>query len=279
MSSTDDVIEQSMLGKETSYDLPYSADHLYPIPRQLQRDIVGITHPLPFKGFDIWNAYELSWLTPSGKPQVAIGTFAIPSDSPHLIESKSFKLYFNGFNQTRFESWDEVATTMRKDLTEAAGAPVSVTLSRLEDAPAAFADCHATSIDHLDVTCTADDVSLEDLTSDASHIVEETLSSDLLRSLCLATGQPDWASVMIHYKGPKIDEAGLLRYIISSRNHKEFHEHCVERMFTEIQAHCKPESLTIYARYTRRGGLDINPWRSTEESPLESINNSRFIRQ
>lgn len=279
MSEADDIIEQTLLGKDTHYDLAYSADHLFPIERRLQREIVQIASPLPFYGFDIWNAYEVSWLNPLGKPMVAIATIAIPADSEYLIESKSFKLYFNGFNQTSFENTGQVEAIIATDLSKAVGKPVTVQLQSLDVYKTLMlTSLPGKSIDHHEVSCADQKVNTDHLKTHDMD-VEETLCSDVLRSLCLATGQPDWASVMIRYKGKKIDEKGLLQHIVSCRNHREFHEHCVERMFVEIQRFCNPTSLTIYARYTRRGGLDINPYRSTEVTALSSIDNTRLIRQ
>jgi 7-cyano-7-deazaguanine reductase len=267
------------LGKATEYQSHYAPGLLYPIPRQLKRSELGIVDgALPFVGEDLWNAYELSWLNPKGKPVVAVGTFRVPADSPNLIESKSFKLYLNSFNQSTFADIEAVSKTLTRDLSAAAGKPLSVMLEPLAARPqAVIAIPEGICLDDLDIACDRYQPAPELLSTQASEVVEETLFSHLLKSNCLVTGQPDWAMVVIRYRGQRIDRAGLLRYIVSFRNHNEFHEQCVERIFTDFQKHCAPESLAVHARYTRRGGLDINPFRSTGEySPPD---NTREIRQ
>lgn len=275
----DDPSHASPLGKATEYQNHYAPELLFPIPRQLKRSEIGIADSaLPFVGEDLWNAYELSWLNTKGKPVVAVGTFRVPADSPNLIESKSFKLYLNSFNQTTFESIESVAQTMTRDLSAAAGRPVDVALQALASAPTANIGIPAgIPLDDLDITCDRYQPSPDLLTTLAGETVEETLYSHLLKSNCLVTGQPDWAMVVIRYRGRPIDHAGLLRYIVSFRNHNEFHEQCVERIFSDLQAHCQPEALAVHARYTRRGGLDINPFRSTGDYPTPD--NTREIRQ
>lgn len=274
-----DPSHASPLGKATEYQSHYAPELLFPIPRQLKRSEIGIVDvALPFVGEDWWNAYELSWLNPKGKPVVAVGSFRVPADSPNLIESKSFKLYLNSFNQTSFPTTEAVSATMARDLSAAAGRPVEVSLQALSAGPAATIGIpQGTLIDDLDIACDRYQPAPELLATTSGEVVEETLYSHLLKSNCLVTGQPDWAMVVIRYRGRPIDRAGLLRYIVSFRNHNEFHEQCVERIFTDLQAHCQPEALAVHARYTRRGGLDINPFRSTGD--YSAPDNAREIRQ
>ncbi len=274
-----DPSHASPLGKATEYQSHYAPELLYPIPRQLKRSEIGIVDAaLPFVGEDLWNAYELSWLNPKGKPVVAVGCFRVPVDSPNLIESKSFKLYLNSFNHTRFESLEAVSATMARDLSATAGRPVGVALQALSSSPtASIGSPDGILIDDLDIECDRYQPAPEFLTTRPGDLVEETLYSHLLKSNCLVTGQPDWAMVVIRYRGRPIDRAALLRYIVSFRNHNEFHEQCVERIYSDIQRQCRPEALAVYARYTRRGGLDINPFRSSGE--FGAPDNTREIRQ
>lgn len=268
--------KESPLGKNTVYIETYSPHLLFPIPRKLARDKISMGTNLPFDGIDIWSGYELSWLNPKGKPEIALAEFRFPCTAPHVVESKSFKLYLNSFNQSHFDSFDQVEKTIQKDLSEAAGAEVSVRLfspSHLKNT--ALEDLDGTSIDHIDVETNTYEVTPEFLTTGEEQ-VEESLYTDLLKSNCLATGQPDWGSILIRYKGRKIDQEGLLKYFISFRRHSGFAEHCVEQIFQDILNHCTPERLTVYGRYTRRGGLDINPFRSNFEKPPGNI---RQIRQ
>ena len=277
--------EQSMLGQATVYSDHYDASLLFPIPRAPQRAELGLGATLPFLGADLWTAFELSWLNPRGKPQVALAHITVPCESVNIIESKSLKLYLGSFNNTRFADAEAVATRLRADLTEAAwrGAVVQASVG-VRLVPAELFDrepieeLDGLSLDRLDLDCDrftpAPDM-LSAMTDEAP--VSEVLTSNLLRSNCPVTGQPDWGSVQISYFGPQIDQAGLLRYIISFRNHQGFHEHCVERMFMDIQARCKPHKLSVYARYTRRGGLDINPFRTSFPQALPP--NRRNARQ
>lgn len=267
MSSYDNhqALSGLTLGKTTDYRDTYDASLLQGVPRSLNRDPLGLkADNLPFHGADIWTLYELSWLNANGLPQVAVGQVELDYASLNLVESKSFKLYLNSFNQTRFASWDEVRSTLQRDLSACAQGAVSVTLYRvdeLEGEPVArFAGL---CIDDQDIAIDNYEFDAALLTDAASgEVVEEMLVSHLLKSNCLITHQPDWGSVQIQYRGSKIDREKLLRYLVSFRHHNEFHEQCVERIFTDIQRFCQPESLSVYARYTRRGGLDINPWRS-----------------
>jgi len=257
--------EDLPLGRQVDYPRSYDAGLLFPIARSLGREALGLrSGALPFAGHDRWHAYELSWLDPRGVPQVGAATFVVPADSPHLVESKSLKLYLNSFNATRFASRDAVRERIARDLSAAAGSGVSVTLDLppVEDAPV------GDSIDTLevDIDCYGPPRA-ELLEADAGDVVDEVLASALLKSNCPVTGQPDWADVRIAYRGPRIDRASLLRYLVSFRDHCEFHEQCVERIFVDVGARCRPERLSVEARYTRRGGLDINPWRATPGVP------------
>jgi 7-cyano-7-deazaguanine reductase len=256
--------QQSPLGKTSAYETQYAPQLLFPIPRQAKRDELQLSGTLPFFGVDIWNAYELSWLNLRGKPQVAIATVTVAADSPNIIESKSFKLYLNSFNQTRLAGPDALLALLREDLSKGFGAPVQLTLT-LPDAfqTLKMGELDGLLLDRLDIEVERYTPSPSLLSSRRDEApVEETLVSHLLKSNCLVTGQPDWASVQVHYVGPQIDQEGLLAYLIGFREHNEFHEQCVERIFVDILRQCAPQKLAVYARYTRRGGLDINPWRS-----------------
>lgn len=271
--------DQSPLGKTAAYQTSYAPDLLFPIPRQQKRDELQLSGRLPFFGVDIWNAYELSWLNMRGKPQVAIATITAPADSPNIIESKSFKLYLNSFNQTRLANTDALLALLREDLSAGFGAPVHITLTLPDQFERVrMGELEGTLIDRLDIDIDQYSPSPHLLNSAKDEApVEETLVSHLLKSNCLVTGQPDWASVSISYVGPQINEEGLLRYLIGFREHNEFHEQCVERIFVDIMRQCAPTKLAVYARYTRRGGLDINPWRSNFSGPPPA--NLRTARQ
>jgi len=272
--------EHSPLGKTSAYRTDYAPELLFPIPRQGKRDELGLRGTLPFFGVDIWNGYELSWLNMRGKPQVAVARFTIPADSPNLIESKSFKLYLNSFNQTRLAGPDALKMLLQQDLSAAAGANVHVTLTMQEDfAKLEMGELEGRLLDRLDIDVDNYSPQPETLKANFDELpVEETLVSHLLKSNCLVTGQPDWGSVQISYYGPQIEQESLLKYLIGFREHNEFHEQCVERIFTDILRQCKPQHLTVYARYTRRGGLDINPWR-TNFSSAQRPSNARNARQ
>lgn len=268
--------EQSQLGKPSAYAGQYDASLLFPLPRATKRTEIGIGSQLPFFGADLWTGYELSWLNLRGKPQVALVHFTIPCETPHIIESKSFKLYLNSFNNSRFASADEVLARLRADVSDAVwrGAEHSATVGVRLVLPEAFAtqkvqELQGLELDRLDVECTDYQPRPELLRADTeTPPISETLVSHLLKSNCLVTGQPDWGSVQIAYTGPAIDQERLLQYIVSFRNHNEFHEQCVERMFTDIWRQCQPVKLSVYARYTRRGGLDINPFRTSHPSAM-----------
>jgi len=267
----------SPLGRNVPEPTGYDAGLLYPIARADTR--AGLDLPAPAHGADIWNAYELSWLNAHGKPIVAMGRFTVPADSPKLIESKSLKLYLNGYNEERFEHPDIVRQRIQADLTRAAGKPVHVEI--LPVRPAFELSCQALAgrcIDDQDIRIDTYDPAPDRLrTTDPAPFMRETLVSELLKSNCPVTGQPDWASLQIRYAGPRIDRAGLLAYIVSLRRHSEFHELCVEKIYGEIMQRCAPQELLVYARYTRRGGLDINPWRANHQP--DAIGQARTLRQ
>ena len=279
MHYQDKSLNALKLGQQTKYAEKYDRTLLQPVPRRLNRDQLNITATQPFTiGADIWTAYEISWLNPKGVPQVAIADVSIDFRSENLIESKSFKLYLNSFNQTTFADFADVQQTLQRDLQDCAQGEVNVRLNSLADYTAQ--PIAALSGDCID----AQDIEVRDYAFNAAllnhctgeHLVEETLVSHLLKSNCLITQQPDWGSLQIHYVGKQINREQLLRYIISFRQHNEFHEQCVERIFCDLMRYAKPEKLTVYARYTRRGGLDINPYRSNFE-PLPQ--NLRLARQ
>jgi 7-cyano-7-deazaguanine reductase len=269
-------LESSALGKTTAYPSQYDPSVLFAVARAEQRAALGIGAALPFAGADLWTAYELSWLDARGKPQVAIAAFRVGAESANIVESKSVKLYINSFSESRFAAPEDVARVLREDLCRACDGPVAVELHE----PRAFRsatlqELAGESIDDLDVTGERAAPAPELLRADGPP-VEEALVSSLFKSNCPITGQPDWASVQVRYRGPRIDRAGLLGYIISFRRHAGFHEHCVERMFVDIAQRCGPQRLTVYARFTRRGGIDINPFRSNwEAAPAVSIRTPR----
>jgi len=306
------------LGKDVSYPKGYDASLLFPMPRLDARLTLGLTSlpassitlpgVLPFKGFDLWNAYELSWLNAKGLPKVALLRLKVPCTSPNIVESKSLKLYLNSFNQTRFETVHHVFDLLRKDLALALGAELELELVGPDQfANETIAEFVGVDLDKLDVEidCYQPDAALLKLQCDASKTVvaseaadskaalnasnasdtraqikseptsiSETVFSRLLKSNCPVTDQPDWACIEIQYTGPAIDHASLLKYIVSYRMHNGFHEHCVEKIFVDILKQCAPTSLSVYARYTRRGGLDINPWRATFDVKPPSLGRS-----
>ena len=271
-----DTLEHAPLGRDAAYPERYDAALLYPIPRAANRAPLGIGEgPLPFVGEDEWHAFEASWLNARGKPVVAVARFRLPADSPNLIESKSWKLYLNGLNQTRFVSREAVIETLERDLAAAAGAPVAVELFDVDDEALMPRRLPGECLDDLDIAVDRYTPGPE-LLKAGEEIVEETLHSHLLKSNCPVTGQPDWGSVMIRYRGPKIDREGLLRYLVGYRQHQDFHEHCIERIFIDLMRQTRPERLLVLARYLRRGGLDISPWRGTPgERPPEPLRLAR----
>ena len=270
----------SELGKKTEYDQSYNPDRLYPIPRAGKRLEIGIEpNKLPFSGFDCWNHYEVSWLNEKGKPIVATAEIYYDCTSPFIVESKSLKLYFNSFNNSKFKALSDIEKIIQNDLEKVIDAKVTVIINQLGHSKLALIheQFDGECIDDIDIECTNYTVDPSYL-STSNELVSETLYSDLLKSNCLVTNQPDWGSVQIIYKGNKINRAGLLQYLVSFRNHNEFHEQCIERIFVDIMKYCKPSELTIYGRYTRRGGLDINPYRSTKNVSFKN-RNYRLIRQ
>jgi 7-cyano-7-deazaguanine reductase len=272
-------IEDSSLGKTVNYGGQYDASLLYPIARADKRLEIGISEPLPFSGVDIWNAYEFSWLDGRGKPKVALIEFRVPVTSPNIIESKSFKLYLNSYMQTRFADTELMRQQIASDLSQAAGANVSVMLVAVSALASAEIDVlEGTLIDDLPLDIDSyGPPNAKYLSADSEIVTDEILVSHLLKSNCPVTGQPDWASLQIRYRGPRLDRDGLLRYLISYREHNEFHEQCVERIFIDIMRECSPQRLAVYARYTRRGGLDINPFRASPGLP--NPGNPRTARQ
>ena len=270
----------SPLGKSTAYVNTYDPGLLYPIARSDKRSELGITGSLPFFGMDIWNAYEVSWLNLRGKPQVAIATFQVPADSPNIVESKSLKLYLNSLNQTRVTDIEALSDLLRTDISAAVGAGIQVRLTGPEDfGKLGMGELEGLLLDRLDIEVDSYRPDPELLTANRDEsAVEEKLVSHLLKSNCLVTNQPDWASVQIHYVGPAINQEGLLRYLIGFREHQEFHEQCVERIFMDLLRRCTPTKLMVMARYTRRGGIDINPWRSNF-SLSKMPSNARNARQ
>jgi 7-cyano-7-deazaguanine reductase len=265
------------LGQATAYIDQYSPGLLQPVPRSLGRQAIGLSDELPFVGQDTWHGYELSWLSPKGKPMVALATFVVPFDTPNLIESKSFKLYLNSLNQTKFTDISQLYRAVKADLSACAGGPVQVTLHNVNELTAFQPTwLPGRCIDDLDIEVEHYDYKPDLLQlKPEAELVEEKLHSHLLKSNCLITSQPDWASLYIHYKGKAVDHASLLKYLISFRSHNEFHEQCVERIYLDLWQLCQPEFLMVYARYTRRGGLDINPLRSSEPCEQPAIRLTR----
>ena len=281
MTDTEKLLAPSQLGKTSEYTDQYNPELLFSLPRQLKRDEIQVATPLPFHGYDLWHAWEVSWLNPKGKPMVAVARIHIDCTSPNLIESKSLKLYLNSYNQTHFDSSEHVQKILSQDLSQHCGHDVTLTLQ-----PVTASSSLALQITHPPGCCLDTlDISVNQyhpnpkalIAASDGPIISETVHSNLLKSNCLITGQPDWGSVVIHYSGPKINHEGLLSYIISFRHHNEFHEQCVERIFMDLLKHCHCRTLTVAAYYTRRGGLDINPYRSNDN--IAPFTPSRLIRQ
>ncbi len=262
---------ETPLGRANDYPERYSPAQLYAIARTASRTALGLGEPLPFHGVDLWTAWELSWLDAAGLPQVAAAEIEVPADSPNIVESKSLKLYLGSFAMTAFTSSAAVLETIRQDLSDCTGASVDVQLRLPSSTRWGIARLPGHCLDRLDTTCDAYEVDSTFLHADPEEAVTEELYSHLLRSLCPVTGQPDTASVLVSYTGPRIDHEGLLRYIVSYRQHQDYHEACVERMFTDILERCQPDKLTVYARYQRRGGIDINPFRSNHEREAPNV--------
>lgn len=279
-------MKENPLGKAVPYPEHYDPGLLVPLSREENRRKLGIdSGALPFTGADIWNAYELSWLDPKGRPQVARGRFIFPCTSPNLVESKSLKLYLNSLNQHAFANAGAAANCIRADLSQAAGADVEVLvqpfggMKEFLDAPDGI------RLDANEIECNRYDVDPDLLqlaqwqaAGEEDAIVDEVLYTDLFRSRCPMTGQPDWATVTVCYKGPRIDHAALLRYLVSYRLHHDYHENCVERIYRDLMAHCKPQQLSVEANFLRRGGLDINPVRSSE-TMMDYVAFPRYNRQ
>lgn len=271
--------EQSQLGKVSSYIDQYDASLLFPILRANKRAELGLLDAPPFFGADMWTLYELSWLNLRGKPQVALAQITVPCESPSIVESKSLKLYLNSFNNSRFADAREVRERIRADVSAATGAGIGIkTIGPEMFDREPIHEMDGLSIDRLDVECLHFTPAPELLFAEFDELpVTETLTSSLLKSNCLVTGQPDWGSVQIAYSGPAVNQEGLLQYLVSFRNHNEFHEQCVERIFMDVWTRCKPIKLSVYARYTRRGGVDINPFRCSY--PMQLPPNVRTARQ
>lgn len=273
---------ENPLGKTVKYIDQYSPNLLFPIARNIKRKEINIQENLPFYGYDIWNAYEVSWLNNKGKPEVALAKIIFNCESEYLIESKSLKLYLNSFNNSKFVDIFSVKDIIIKDLSNASKSKVEVnifTIDYLDSDYHQIQNFNAINIDNLDIDCHNITNINNNILTTSAKIVEENLYTNLLKSNCLVTGQPDWASLFIHYKGQQINHENLLKYIVSFRNHNEFHEQCVERIFLDISNTCRPELLTIYARYTRRGGIDINPYRSSKPIKINALSNIRLVRQ
>lgn len=266
------------LGQPTEYPDNYAPELLCPISRSDAREALGLTQGLPFGGVDIWNAWEFTWLGPGGMPTIATAELIVPADSPNIVESKSLKLYLNSFAMSTFASTADVGDTVATDLRGCVGSDVVVRIM-----PVVATEAHHVSrlagicLDSLAVTCTEWEVDAGMLRTESDRIVTEDLHTHLLRSLCPVTTQPDIGSLHVSYRGPKIDHASLLRYVVSYRQHNDFHEACVERMFLDLMSRCRPQKLSIHARYQRRGGIDINPFRSND--PNERPLNLRLWRQ
>lgn len=271
------ALDKAPLGKNSEYPDQYSPELLFPLPRNDNRRRIGLADGRwPWFGEDLWQAWEISWLQPSGVPAVAWGVIRVPAASASLIESKSLKLYLNSLNQTIFSNTGQVRELIAKDLSSVAGAAVTVALYSVDDTVTAVGRPQGYQlIDTENVRSVAYDYRPELLSTTGPRVTEK-LCSHLLKSNCPVTGQPDWGTLLIEYTGPRISKSRLLEYVIGFRQQQDFHEHCVETVFTDITARCQPEQLTVCARYTRRGGLDINPWRSTQPGAAPEV---RLVRQ
>ena len=273
------TFDGSPLGKATDYPDRYDASLLFAVPRAPQRAALGIEGNLPFFGCDVWNAYEITWLDLQGRPRLAIGEFRVRAESPAMVESKSLKLYLGSFAQEPLASATALRERIAADLSRVCDDEVAVALTpsvTFEAAvPPRVASTRSESIDETDVTIEASHPDPA-LLAHAEVPIDESLSSSLFRSTCPVTGQPDYADVFIRYRGPRIDRASLLRYLVSFRRHAAFHEACVERIFVDIANRCRPERLSVYARFMRRGGIDINPFRSNfEQASPDNIRTQR----
>ena len=271
---TDSELVDAPLGKATTYSDHYDPSLLFALSRQAKRKAIGLSELLPFVGWDIWNAFEFSWLNAKGKPEIALVNIMVPCHSPNIIESKSLKLYLNSFHNTRLSSRHIVLERLTKDLSASVGIAVQVhLLNQVEQGT-----CKGICLDTQDISCDTYHARPEFLRVEKGGEIEENLYSELLKSNCPVTGQPDWGTVQIYYQGSPIAHDGLLRYLVSLRCQQEFHEQCVEGIFVDIMRQCQPTFLSVYARYTRRGGIDINPYRSNVEN-VELPDNGRLWRQ
>lgn len=271
------ALDHAPLGKTSEYPEHYAPERLFPVPRDDNRRRIGLDDGRwPWFGEDLWQAWELSWLRPGGVPEVAWGEFRLPAASPALIESKSLKLYLNSLNQEVFTSHDQVRETIERDLSSACGAQVRVSLYSVDRSMIATGRPEGSVlVDDQPLETVGYDYCPEVLRADGETVTER-LCSHLLKSNCPVTGQPDWGSLLVEYTGPAMDRAALLRYVVGFRQQQDFHEHCVETVFTDLMQACRPQRLTVSARYTRRGGLDINPWRSTDPGEAPRL---RLVRQ
>ncbi|MEX2122256.1 MAG: NADPH-dependent 7-cyano-7-deazaguanine reductase QueF [Woeseia sp.] len=268
---------KTSLGEKTDYPDHYARDVLYPVARAENRQKLGLSGALPFRGEDVWNAYEITWLERAGKPVVAVGTIRVDAQSPRIVESKSLKLYLNSLAMERFDSADDVAALVARDLSGLTDSPVQVALTPPNAAAGiGIRNLPGTCIDDVAVACDSWQVDPSLIECDSGKIVREDLHTHLLRSLCPVTGQPDFGSVLLRYCGPALDRTALLRYLVSYRMHNDFHENCIERIFVDVKHRCMPSELTVYGRFNRRGGIDINPFRSDFEA---TIDNPRLWRQ
>jgi 7-cyano-7-deazaguanine reductase len=270
-------LERAPLGHATGYPDTYDRAQLFAIPRAPQRAALGLdATKLPFEGADLWTAYELTWLDARGKPDIAIAEIDAPASSPSIVESKSMKLYLGSFAQSTFDDAGALVATIERDLSAAMGAPIRVALTRpIDFARERLGELDGESLDALPIDATTYEVTPSTLSAHG-EIVDEALTTSLFRSVCPVTGQPDIASMQIAYRGPRIDREGLLRYLVSYRRHPGFHEHCVERIFVDVASRCRCDRLTVYARFTRRGGIDINPFRTNAGiAPPRSIRTAR----
>lgn len=271
-------LSNSILGKKTSYVDNYDPTLLFRIPRIDNRKILGLdVVNKPFYGADIWNAYEISWLNEKGKPCAAIATFWVDDKSTYIIESKSFKLYLNSFNNSVISSMEKLEEIILQDLRNATNGDVTGKIFFLNQS-LKINEAEGTNIDHLDIECSNYNQPDNNLIEYENIIIEEQVNSNLLKSNCLVTGQPDWGTIVIKYKGKKLKHDSLLKYLISFRNCNEFAEQCAERIFIDIKNAINPSHLSIYIRYTRRGGIDICPYRSTDKN-YKLPSNDRLIRQ
>ena len=287
-----------ILGEQTTdYPTEYSPETLYPIARSMGRDAIGWHDDKLAVGVDWWQAFELSWLNFQGISQVAIARFGIPASSPFIVESKSLKLYLNSINFTEFSGWDDVQALIAKDLSACVQAEVTVELFDLNDdlndkaTGLLIAQPEGVCIDEALVNSSEKvaltehpDASLlaknESDLRDSEKEVGKSFSfySNLLRSNCPVTNQPDWGTLAVSISSEKpVNTANMLRYILSFRQHNGFHEQCVEQIFADLSQYYQPSTLMVRAWYTRRGGIDINPCRVSDMSLLPKP--SRLIRQ